>query len=95
MDTQNVTASVAQSILRNTNGRFFSVIFKKKDNTTRRMVARLNVKKNLVGGVLPYNPQQYDLLPVFDVEIGQYRMVNLSSLISFRSGGVAYNVESQ
>lgn len=93
--TQNVTATIAESVIRNTKGKFFSVVFKKKDNTVRRMVARLNVKKHLVGGVLPYNPQQYNLLPVFDVELGQHRMVNLSSLISFKVGGVAYSVESQ
>lgn len=89
-----VTREAALNLLRNTKGRFFSVLFKKKDNTDRFMVARIGVKKHLVGGELPYDPKQYDLLPVYDVAIASHRMVNLSTLSSFKCGGKHYKVQS-
>lgn len=46
----------------------------------RKFICRLGVRKHLKGGELPYNPAEKDLLPVFDMKIKQYRMLNLKTL---------------
>ena len=69
-----------------TEGRIFSVFFRKKDGTMRAMTCRRRVRKHLRGGDLPYDPKPKLLLPVFDMEAKDYRMVNLNTLVSFNIG---------
>lgn len=76
-----------------TQGRIFTVKFFKKNGTLRTMTARRNVKKHLRGGDLPYDPVKKLLLPVFDMSIREYRMVNLRGLQSFSIGGETFNVK--
>lgn len=74
-----------------TQGRIFSVYFRKKTTgEMREMTCRCGVKAHLSGGDLPYDPKPKLLLPVFDVQIGEYRMVNLRSLVSFNIGGETF-----
>jgi len=67
-----------------TNGRFFSVSFIKKDGTTRKMTARLGVKKNIKGVGLKFNPSEKNLIVVFDVHKKAYRMINLLTIFKFK-----------
>lgn len=67
-----------------TNGKFFSVSFIKKDGTTRKMTARLGVKKNLKGVGLKFNPSEKNLIVVFDVHKKAYRMINLLTIFKFK-----------
>jgi len=56
-------------------GRWFSVEFIKRDGSLRKMVCRLGVKSHLRGGKQAYDPQQYNLMTVFDAGKLDYRMV--------------------
>jgi hypothetical protein len=67
-----------------TNGKFFSVSFIKKDGTTRKMTARLGVKKNIKGVGLKFNPTEKNLIVVFDVHKKAYRMINLLTIFKFK-----------
>jgi hypothetical protein len=67
-----------------TNGKFFSVSFIKKDGTTRKMTARLGVKKNLKGVGLKFNPSEKNLIVVFDIHKKAYRMINLLTILTFK-----------
>lgn len=67
-----------------TNGKFFSVSFIKKDGTTRKMTARLGVKKNIKGVGLKFNPTEKNLIVVFDVHKKAYRMINLLTILTFK-----------
>lgn len=67
-----------------TNGRFFSVSFIKKDGTTRKMTARLGVKKDIKGVGLKFNPTERNLIVVFDIHKKAYRMINLSTILTFK-----------
>jgi len=88
-----ISASRASEFLWNeTQGRIVSVYFKKKDGTMREMVCRRSVKKHLAGGQLPYDPKPKSLLPVFDMSVREYRMVNLATLVSFNVGGETFIV---
>jgi hypothetical protein len=74
-------------------GEFFTVTFvKRTDGTTRTINARLGVRRYLRGGDLPYDPIAKGLLPVYDVQKRDYRMINLGTIISAKVGGVDYIV---
>ena len=67
-----------------TNGKFFSVSFIKKDGTTRKMTARLGVKKNIKGIGMKYDPSERNLIVVFDIHKKAYRMINLLTILTFK-----------
>lgn len=67
-----------------TNGKFFSVSFIKKDGSERKMTARLGVKKNIKGVGLKFNPSERNLIVVFDIHKKAYRMINLSTILTFK-----------
>ena len=62
------------------NGRIFHVIFTKKNGEVRRMTARLGVHKGVIGKGMRYDPLERGLLPVFDMDRADWRMVNLKTL---------------
>lgn len=84
-----------------TKGTVFGVTFiKRTTGETRKMNCRLDVKKYLVGGELPYNPADYDLIPVWDVNLAKadggregYRMINCSGILTLTVGGESYEVD--
>ena len=80
----------AEFLQNETEGRIFSAYFRKKDGTMREMTCRRGVKAHLSGGDLPYDPKAKQLLPVFDMHLGKYRMVNLRTLVSFNIGGETF-----
>lgn len=62
----------------------FTVDFIKKDGTLRTMNCRLGVIRHLKGGELGYNAEEKNLLPVFDMVAGSYRMINVSTIKEIR-----------
>lgn len=72
--------------------KIFTVTFIKKDGTERVMNARLDVKKHLRGGTLRYNPGEKLLLPVFDMQSNEYRMINTQTIISAKLDNEEFEV---
>ena len=81
-------------LLSDTKGKFFSAAFKKKDGSYREIKARTGVvsyrktldKKSFAReGDNPY-------FLVFDLQICEYRVVNLETLYWIKSGGIKYIV---
>lgn len=90
---QNISKLEAAQKIRDTKGRMFTVTFIKKSNGEKRtMNARLGVKAYLRGGVLPYDPNVKGLIPVYDIQTKEYRMINIQGIINLKTGGVEYNV---
>jgi hypothetical protein len=90
---QNISKLDAAQKIRDTKGRMFTVTFIKKSNGEKRtMNARLGVKAYLRGGVLPYDPNTKGLIPVYDVQTKDYRMINIQGIVNLKTGGVEYNV---
>lgn len=79
-----------QFLTSETDGRIFSAYFRKNDGTMRNIVARRGVRKHLKGGKLPYDPKRHNLLSVFDVQAGEYRMIRFATLVSFNVGGETF-----
>jgi hypothetical protein len=90
---QNISKLEAAQKIRETKGRMFTVTFIKKSNGEKRtMNARLGVKAYLRGGVLPYDPNTKGLIPCYDVQTKDYRMINIQGIVNLKTGGVEYNV---
>lgn len=56
------------------------------------MNCRLGVTKHLKGGELAYEPAEYDLIPVFDVQKKAYRSISINTLTNVTIEGVGYDV---
>lgn len=78
---KTITRNEAVELIKETNGKVFTVNFYKKNGDLRTMNARLGVKKHLKGGVLKFDPSERGLMPVFDMQIKKYRMINLRSIV--------------
>jgi hypothetical protein len=93
---QNISKLEAAQKIRDTKGKMFTVTFIERTNGQKRVMnGRLGVKVYLVGGVLPYNPNEKGLIPVKDNNIpgrAGYRMINIPGIINLKTGGVEYNV---
>jgi len=87
-----ITSEQVVALLKSTDGAIFSVTFVKKDGTDRDMVCRLGVTKHLKGGEQAYDPAEYDLLCVFDMQKAAYRSINLNTLKRVKLDGQEYEV---
>lgn len=90
---RTISKQEAAQIIKNTKGKYFTVSFTKKDGTNRVMNARLGVKVYLKGGILPYNPDEKGLIPVFDAKTKGYRMININTINKLVVDRVEYDVK--
>lgn len=71
--------------IQNTKGRIFGATFiKRSDGSVRKGSFRLGVRKYLSGGELKYNPKDYDLISVFDMNKRGYRMIPLDAVMELK-----------
>lgn len=75
--------------------KIFTATFVKKDGTTRVMNCQLGVKKHLKGGEQKFNPIEKNLLTVFDMQKKEYRMINISTLITLKANGEVIEFENE
>lgn len=92
MNNKKITQEQAAELMKSTEGRIFSVTFQKKDGSERDMVCRLGVTKHLKGGELAYEPAEYDLMTVFDLQKNGYRMINLDTVKRVKVDGEEFQV---
>ncbi len=64
--------------------KIFSVTFIKKDGSTRRMVARLGVRKGVKGVGMSFSPSEKNLMVVFDMHKKAFRMINLNTITELK-----------
>ena len=98
----SVSNVVAISILKATNGQFFSVQFKKRSTgEIRTIVGRTGVRKGVNGHGMRYNPADHDAITVWDNgnvpnaegEKSQgHKTVPLNDLREVRAGGAKFRV---
>lgn len=82
----------ALDLMKSTNGKIFSVVFVKKDGTDRKMNCRLGVKKGVKGIGLKFNPSEYDLLTVYDLQKSAFRMISLKTLRAIQINGEIFTI---
>ena len=89
-----ITTDKAKELIKDTNGRIFSSTFIKKDNTIRTLTARLVKKyKSKTGRKAPYKAKEFNLLPVYDMRIKAFRMLNFNTLLTLTINKNTYTIE--
>ena len=80
-----------ETLLNDTSGRFFTVMFIKKNGPPRVMNGRKGVHKGLAGTGKP-NGLHTSAMKMFDVKVNGYRQINLDTVKWVKTGGVRYTV---
>lgn len=79
-------------------GKIFTAVFtKREDGTIRALNGLTGVRKYTSGGELPYSPKENNLIPVYDLKIGNgrkgYRMIPLEGLKTLQINGKKYKID--
>lgn len=86
----NSSSRILSDIILQSNGKFVTVDFIKKDGSLRTLTGRLGVTKHLRGGVSTLNPEQY--ITIYDTQKAAYRSINRDTIKSIRASGVVASV---
>lgn len=79
-----------KTLLLQQRGRFVGIDFLKIDGQARMLNGRLGVKCCLRGGVNTVEGDERSYFTVYDVQVHQYRTVNLATVSAVRAGGKVY-----
>ena len=91
---KTINKDKAKELINQSNGRIFSAVFVKKDNTHRLINARLGKRyKSKTGKAAPYKPSNYNLLPVYDMRIKAFRMINFNTLLTLTLNKTNYKIK--
>jgi len=84
----------AYLLMKESQGKIFSIRFTKKDGTIRKMTCRLGVHKGVNGHGLKYNPLEKRLICIYDMNKQGYRMVDLTTIDRIKINGTENKVIS-
>ena len=92
---KTINKNKAKELIYNSNGSIFSSLFIKKNGEHRLLTGRTKVKKYLKDDPkpAPFEPSKYNLIPVFDMQIEAYRMINLNTLIKLNINKTKYIIK--
>lgn len=89
---KTLMSNIFAAIAANTNGKFFTVTFKKKDGSIRIMNCRTGVTKALKGGKSTIDHDKY--LVVYEMSSKAYRCINKDTIMNIAvAGEKAYSAE--
>lgn len=77
-------------LILNSEGRFITVEFIKKDGSLRKLTGRLGVKKHLKGGVSTLDANKF--ITIYDVQAEGYRAINRDTIKSLTIDGIYMEV---
>lgn len=76
-----------------TKGKIFGVKFTKKNGEERTMRCRRGVSKGVKGEGLAYDPDKFNLIPVYDMANDGFRMINASTISEVTISGTKHTVK--
>ena len=76
------------NIILDSDGKFITVKFIKKDGSLRVLNGRLGVKKHLKGGVSTLDADKF--ITIYDIKSEGYRAINRETIQEVTVGGVTY-----
>ena len=74
------------------DGKIASAEFIKKDGSLRKMVFRTKVTKGVTGEGMKYNPSDYGLRTVYDMQKRAFRHINLNTIQTITAHGKRHYV---
>ena len=91
---KTINTDKAKELINLSNGRIFSAVYIKKDNTHRLINARLGKQyKSKTGKETHYKPKEFNLLPVYDMKIKAFRMINFNTLLTLSINKTKYIIK--
>ena len=75
------------------DGKIASAEFIKKDGSLRKMVFRTKVTKGVTGEGMKYNPSDYGLRTVYDMQKRAFRHINLETVTTITAKGKVYEID--
>lgn len=81
-----------KSLIDNSGGQFFSIVFVKKDGSDRYMTCRTGVSKGTTGVGLKFDPAAHGLRVVYDTKVKQHRMINIETVKSIQINKETFTV---
>ena len=92
---QTINKTKAKELIKDSKGLIFSTTFIKKDNTIRTLTGRLKVTQHLKENAnkQPYDPNKYNLHPVYDLKAKGYRMLNFNTLTNLSINNNKYIIK--
>ena len=93
---KQITPQKANELIESTNGKFFSVLFKKRSNgELREMNCRTRVRKHLKNGEKKYSDEEKGLRTVYSLDSKGYRTIPLENIIHICVNGKKYEVKNE
>lgn len=90
---REINKEKAKEKILNSKGKIFYCEFHKRSNGENRpMTARLHVKSHLKDGEKSYDPEEKDLITVFDMDKSAYRSINVPGLHELHAEGEEFKV---
>ena len=98
--TQIVKGSEIRDVLIGSEGRWFTVCFRKRTTgELREMNARTGVARYVKGVGMAYDAKSKNLLTVWEPQAGEkadaYRMINLDAVVWAKVDGALYTVDNE
>tara|TARA_R110002153_G_scaffold240402_1_gene395024 strand:- start:228 stop:503 length:276 start_codon:yes stop_codon:yes gene_type:complete len=73
----------AKELIKESKGLIFSTTFIKKDGTHRLMNARIGKQyTSKTGRKAPYKAEEFNMMPLYDMRIKAFRMLNFNTLLT-------------
>ena len=91
---KTISTDKAKELIKESKGLIFSTTFIKKDNTVRTLTARTGKQYTpKTDRKAPYKAQNYNLLPLYDMRIKDFRMLNFNTLLTLTINKTKYKIK--
>jgi len=92
MNTINKTR--AKELIKDSKGLIFSTTYIKKDNTIRTLTSRTGKHyASKTGRTAPYKAEEFNMMPLYDMRIKAFRMLNLNTLLTLSINKTKYIIK--
>jgi len=83
----------AKELIKESKGLIFSTTYIKKDNTIRTLTSRTGKHySNKTGRKAPYKPEEFNLIPLYDMRKKAFRMLNFNTLLTLSINKTKYTI---
>tara|TARA_R110000824_G_scaffold130041_1_gene291696 strand:- start:128 stop:463 length:336 start_codon:yes stop_codon:yes gene_type:complete len=93
---QTINRNKAKELIKESKGLIFSATFTKKDGVNRLIQARTGKKyKSKTGKKQSYKPEDYNLIPLYDMKKKAFRTLNFNTLLTLSINKKKYLIEEK
>jgi len=89
--TNTINRTRAKELIKESKGLIFSTTYIKKDNTIRTLTSRTGKHyASKTGRTAPYKAEEFNMMPLYDMRIKAFRMLNLNTLLTLSINKTKY-----